>query len=221
MRRSVKASTPPDFPRRRARALATRRRVLGAARALFVERGYIGTTITAIAERADVSPETIYATFGTKRAVLSELVDISISGDDSAPPVLEQEWVHELRAESDPRQRARMLAARGRAILERRNEVDEVVRGAATADPEIATLRDRGAMERYAGQRELLRIVVGATGLGDGLDIGTATDVLYAIGSPETYRLLVVDRGWSPERFEQWYGDTIERLILAPLGRTG
>lgn len=216
MPQPVKSSTAQDFPRRRARALATRTRVLAAARTLFVERGYVGTTITAIAECADVSPETIYATFRTKRAVLSELVDVSISGGVSAPPILEQEWVQELRAESDPYRRARLLASRGRAILERRSEVDEIVRGAAAADPEIAILRDRGAAERYAGQRELLRIVVGATGLRDGLDIEVATDVLYAIGSPETYRLLVFDRGWDPERFEQWYGDTIERLILAP-----
>lgn len=218
MPRPVKSSTAQDFPRRRARALATRTRVLAAARTLFVERGYVGTTITAIAECADVSPETIYATFRTKRAVLSELVDVSISGAVSAPPILEQEWVKELRAESDPCRRARLLASRGRAILERRSEVDEIVRGAASADPEIATLRDRGAAERYAGQRELLRIVVGATGPRAGLDIEVATDVLYAIGSPETYRLLVFDRGWDPERFEQWYGDTIERLILAPPG---
>ncbi len=79
--------------------------------------------------------------------------------------------------------------------MERRSEVDEIVRGAASADPEIATLRDRGVAERYAGQRELLRIVVGATGLRDGLEIEVATAVLYAIGSPETYRLLVFDRG--------------------------
>ena len=111
-----------------------------------------------------------------------------------------------------------MLAGQGRSILERRSAVDEVVRGAASADPEIAALRDLGKAQRFAGQREILRIVVGSTGLREGIDLETAADILYAVGSPETYRLLVVDRGWSGSRFERWYGDTLERLLFATVG---
>jgi len=212
----VKPSSRPDFPRRRARARATRIRVLDAARVLFIERGYVATTIDAIAERADVSPETIYAVFGTKRSLLAGLVDASIAGDVDATPILEREWVQEMRGEPDPGRRLRMLAGHGRLILERRAAIDEVVRGAASADPEIAALRDLGMEQRFAGQRELLRVVVGATGLREGLDLDTAAAVLYAIGSPETYRLLVVDRGWGGDRFERWYGETLERLLLDP-----
>ena len=212
----VKQSRTSEFPRRRERARATRMRVLDAARALFIERSYVATTIDAIAERADVSSETIYSTFGNKRALLSELVDVSIAGDVNATPILERDWVREMREEPDPRRRLRMLARQGRSILERRSAVDEVVRGAAAADPDIAALRDLGKVQRLAGQREFLRIVVGSTGLREGMDLETAADILYAIGSPETYRLLVVDRGWSGARFERWYGDTLERLLLDP-----
>lgn len=212
----VKPSRTHDFPRRRERALATRRRVLDAARTLFIERGYVATTIDAIAERADVSPETVYSTFGNKRSLLSELVDVSIAGDVDAPPILHQDRVQTMREEPDPHRRLRMLASYGRSILERRAAVDEVVRGAAAADPDIAALRDLGKVQRFEGQRELLRIVVGATALREGMDLETACDVLYAIGSPETYRLLVVDRGWTGSRFERWYGETLERLILEP-----
>ena len=98
--------------------------------------------------------------------------------------------------------------------------MDEVVREAASADPDIAALRDLGKAQRFAGQREFLRIVVGSTGLREGMDLETASDILYAVGSPETYRLLVVDRGWSSSRFESWYGDTLERLLLSPVGVT-
>jgi AcrR family transcriptional regulator len=205
-----------DFPRRRERARATRFRVLDAARALFVERGYVATTIDAIAERADVSPETIYARFGNKRTILSDLVDVSIAGDDVAAPILERDWVQEMRDQLDPHRRLRMLAGRGRSILERRAAVDDVVSGAAAADPDIAALRQVGKVQRHAGQRELLRIVVGAGGLREGLDLESAADILYAIGSPETYQLLVTDRGWSPSRFEAWYGETLDRLLLSP-----
>ncbi|HEX5148240.1 MAG TPA: helix-turn-helix domain-containing protein [Candidatus Limnocylindrales bacterium] len=205
-----------EYPRRRERARATRARVLDAARELFGERGYGATTIDAIAARADVSPETIYAAFGNKRAVLSGLVDVSVAGGVGAAAVLEQDWVQDLRDEPDLRRRIRILATNGRAILERRAAVDEIVRGAASADPEIAALRDRGKTQRYAGQRELLALVAGTAGLRAGLTLGVAADVLYAIGSPETYGLLVVERGWSGARFERWYAETIERLLFAP-----
>lgn len=213
---SVKSSSPDRYPRRRERARATRARVLEAALALFVERGYVATTINAIAERADVSPETVYSTFGTKRSLLSELVDISIAGAVDAPPILQHDRVQTIRAEPDPHRRIRLLAGYGRSILERRAAVDDIVRGAAAADPEIAALLERGKVQRFEGQRELLRIVVGATSLRDGMDLETAADILFAIGSPETYRLLVVDRGWDATRFERWYGETLERLILEP-----
>jgi len=216
MLESVKHRRAYDSPRRREQARATRHAVLEAARGLFIERGYVGTTIEAIAAGANVAPETVYAVFGTKRSLLSELVDVSIAGSDSAPPILQQDPVQQIRDEPDPHRQIRLLASLGRSILERRAAVDEVVRGAAAADPEIASLRDLGKAQRFASQRALLRMVVGAAGLRQGLDVETAADVLYAIGSPETYRLLVIDRGWSGPRFERWYAETLERLLLEP-----
>jgi len=205
---------PYDSPRRRAQAGATRRAVLEAARALFLEQGYVATTIDAIAAAAAVSPETVYARFGNKRTLLARLVDVSIAGDDDAPPILQQDWVQRMRDEPDVRRRIRILAGNGRAILERRAAVDEVVRGAAAADPEMAALRELGKAQRHAGQQELLRIVMGEAALRTGLDIDSAADVVYALGSPETWQLLVVDRAWTADRFERWYGDAIERLLL-------
>jgi hypothetical protein len=146
------------------------------------------------------------------------LVDVSIAGGDDAPPVLEQAWVKSIREEPDPHRRLQILARNGRMLLERRAAVDEVVRGAAAADPEIAELWERGKSDRFAGQRMLLQLVLGETTLPEGLDFDTAVDVLYAVGSPETYRLLAVDRGWSASRFERWYGETLERLLLRAVG---
>jgi len=212
----VKAHRAYDSPRRREQARATRRAVLEAARALFIAGGYVATTIDAIAHGARVSTETVYGIFGTKRSLLSELVDVSIAGSDDARPILEQAWVREMRDEPDLRRRLQILATSGRMILERRAAVDEVVRGAAAADPEIMTLSDRAKSQRFIGQRELLRIVIGGGALRAGLDLETAADILYAVGSPDTYRLLVVDRGWTSSRFERWYGETLERLLVAP-----
>ncbi len=189
--------------------------MLEAARELFLERGYVATSVNAIAERADVAPETIYSTFGTKRALLGEVVDVAIAGDPDAPPVMDQAWVTELRTEPDIRRRLAILASNGAALLARRAAIDGVVSAAAASDPEIAALRDVGKAQRLAGQRALLGMVIGSSRLRDGLDLDMAADTLYAIGSPETYRLLVIDRGWTTERFARWYAETLERLLLA------
>jgi AcrR family transcriptional regulator len=109
--------------------------VLDAARELFAEHGYVATTIGAIAARAGVSPETVYAAFGNKRSLLSGLPDVAIAGDDAPVPILERSWVKELRAEEDPGRRLRLLARNGRLILERTAPVYEVLRGAAPPTP--------------------------------------------------------------------------------------
>jgi AcrR family transcriptional regulator len=204
-----------DSPRRRGQALATRRAILDAARGLFVDAGYVATTIDAVAARAGVSSETVYATFGNKRSLLSHSVDVSIAGDAAPVPILERSWVREMREETDPQRRLRILARNGRLILERTAPIYEVLRGAASADPQIASLLERNKAQRFAGQRELLRVLAEGFPLRDGLAVKTAVDILFAIGSPETYRLLRVDRGWSADRFEDWYADALTRLLFA------
>ncbi len=201
-------------PRRREQAAATRRAVIEAARELFVQRGYVATTVDAIAARARVSPETVYATFGTKRALLAELAGVTATGDDPAPPILERAWVRRLRTEPDLHRRLLRLARETASGVRRRAAVDEVVRGAAGADPEIAGLWERVRRDRLAMQRAVLEIVLGDAPVPRGLDLEMAAGVLHAIGSPETYRLLVVDRGWTDDRFERWLGATLARLLI-------
>jgi AcrR family transcriptional regulator len=215
MSKAVKRRRTYDSPRRREQAWATRRAILQAARELFVQRGYVATTIDAIAASAGVSPETVYATFKNKRSLLSQVIDVSMAGDDAPVPILERNWVQTMRDEPDPRRRLHILARNGRLILERTAPIREVLRGAAVVDPEMACLWELNKAQRFAGQRELLRILTERTPLREGLTAKKAADVLFAIGSPETYRLLVVDRGWSADRFERWYADTLARLLLA------
>lgn len=215
MSRTVNPRRAYDSPLRQAQARATRRSILDAARELFIERGYVGTTLQAIAARVGISPATVYAAFLNKRTLLSALVDVSIAGDDAPVPIRDRAWVQEMRAEADLQLRLRILARNGRLILERRAPIDQVLQAGAGADPDIAVLWEHGKAQRLAGQRDLLRIVAGAGGLRDGLRFADAVDTLYAIGSPETYRLLVTDRGWSGARFERWYAETLARLLFA------
>ncbi len=215
MPRAVKPRRSYDSPRRREQASATRQAILEAARELFVANGYVSTTIGAIAAGANVSPETVYATFKNKRSILSRLLDVSMAGDDAPVPILERSWVQEMRDEPDPQRQLRILARNGRSILERTAPIHEVLRGAAAADPQIASLWELNKVQRFAGQRELLRILAGRSPLREGLTAKAAADILFTIGSPETYRLLVVDRGWSADRWERWYAETLARLLFA------
>ncbi len=202
-----------DSPQRREQAKATRRAILEAARSLFVESGYGTTTLQAIADAASVSVATVYATFGNKRTVLKELVDVSIAGDDEPVAIIDRPWVAELRAEPDRARRVRLFAASGRRILDRRSAVDAVVQAAAAGDAEIAELWDELRRQRREGQARLLALVAGPAGLRADLAAGEAADILYAAASPETYRTLVGERGWSPERFEAWTVEVIEGLL--------
>src|SRR5688500_1901579 len=209
MKRTVKPRRAYRSARREEQASATRRAILDAARELFLEGCYVKTPMQAIAERAGVSPATVYATFVTKRAVLSGLVDISIAGDDAPVPILDRAWVAELRGEPDLGRRIGLLAHHGRLMLERRAAIDEVLRAAAAADPEIAAMWEQAKAQRFIGQKVLLGIVGGPSLP----PTGEAVDAIYAIGSPETYGLLVRDRGWSPARFEKWCAKSLAGLI--------
>ncbi len=210
----VKARRRYESPQRQEQARTTRLAILEAAHALFVQHGYGATTLQGIADRASVSVATVYAAFGNKRTVLKELVDVSIAGDDEPVPIADRDWVADLAAEPDRHQRIRMLAAGGRRILERRAAVDAVVDAAGATDPEIRALSNEMRRQRREGQARLLALVAGADGLRPGLEPEEAADILYAIASPETYRLLVEQRGWTPERFEQWLAETEERLLF-------
>ncbi len=187
--------------------------MIDAARGRFLADGYVATTIAGIATAASVSPETIYAIFGTKRNLLTAVVEASIAGGPEAGAIGEQAWVAELRTDPDLRRRIGILAVNGARILGRRAGLDAVVDAAAAADSEVANLAARLRAERHAGQRVLLALVL-ADDAPDSLDFDAAADTLFAIGSPEVYRLLVHDRGWSEERFAAWYRAALERLLL-------
>ena len=120
-----------------------------------------------------------------------------------------------MRDEPDPMQRLEILGRNGRLILERIAPVYEVLRGAAAADPEITALWKGYKAQRYEGQRVLLGILLQPGSLRAGLTMSAAADILFTIGSPETYMLLVHDRGWSGEQFDRWYRESLARLLLA------
>ncbi|MYY13952.1 TetR family transcriptional regulator [Streptomyces sp. SID4919] len=130
----------------------TRRRMLDAAARLFVERGWTGATVEDIARAAEVGVQTVYFTFGTKRALLGEVLDTAIAGDADPAATLDRPWAREVVAEPDPAAQLARQAAGARRVLERAAPVLEVVRTAATAEPELAALWRTNLEQRHTVQ---------------------------------------------------------------------
>jgi AcrR family transcriptional regulator len=188
--------------------------VVDAARELFLERGYASTTVEAISERADVPPATLYRLFASKLGVLRQLLDVSIAGDDQPGAVRDRPDVAPVFAATDPVDVLRGAAGITTAINQRTNDVYGVLVGAAGSDPEAAALLADIREQRDQGQRQIVRALQRMHALRDGIKTRDADDRVHALMSPEVYRLLVVDRGWSSERYREWLASTLAEQLL-------
>ncbi|MEW2635514.1 helix-turn-helix domain-containing protein [Streptomyces sp. NPDC048389] len=199
------------------KARRTRQRMLDAAARLFAEKGWTGTTVEDIARTAEVGVQTVYFTFGSKRALLKELVDTTVAGDSDPVATLERPWARKVLDEPDPAAQLALQAAGARRILERAAPILEVVRGAATADPEIAELWQVNHEQRHAVQLHFAEALLAKAGgaLRHDYDSATAADITMTALGPETYGLLVTRRGWTPARWEQWAADALVRQLLS------
>lgn len=188
--------------------------MLDAARELFIARGYGATTLVDVAAAAGVAVQTIYFTFGNKRSLLKELVDVTIAGDDEPVATLDREWFRAgIEAPTADEHLRRHVAGTTR-VLDRVAPIIQMVELAAGSDPEIGGLWP-DTDPRYTVQSAAARSLVAKPGARPGLTAGDAADVLYGILSPELYLLLVRDRGWSPERYERWALDTLHPQLCA------
>ena len=192
-----------------ARTRLARRAVIDAARSLFLDHGYATTTIAAISRAADVPEPTVYRLFSSKLGVLKALLDVSIAGDDQPVAVGDRPDVAALFDEPDPHQALARFAAITAAINLRTNDVYSVLRGAADADHEAAELLGTLRQQRDHGQSHVVRVLHRAHALRAGLREQEAADIVHAIMAPEVYRLLVHDRGWTPDHYQQWATRTL------------
>ena len=192
-----------------ARTRLARRAVVDAARSLFLERGYQATTIDAISERSDVPAATVYRLFSSKLGILKALLDVAIAGDDRALSVQERPQIAALFAETDPEKLLAGFASFSVAINTRSSEVYRILSSASGSDPAAAALFADYLHTRDAGQGRIARSLARAGALRPGLRERDAADLIHALMSPELYRLLVIDRGWRPDRYEQWLARTL------------
>jgi AcrR family transcriptional regulator len=213
---------PDPVKRRRAynselrsqQAAQTRRKILQAAQELFETEGYAATSIAAIATAAGVSLKTVYLAFETKSGLLRALWHLLLRGERDNAPVAEQSWYRAVLEEPDPDRQLRLNIRNSLIVKTRAGKMLDVIRSAASADPEIGSLWARIQTEFHDNQRAIVQSIADKQALGTHLDVASATDILWALNHPNLYMLLAGERGWSPERYEHWLSDLLCAQIL-------
>jgi AcrR family transcriptional regulator len=212
---AVKPKRRYESPRRREQAAATRTQILQAAQRLFEKQGYGVTTMAGIASEAGVALKTVYVAFETKSGVLRALWHLLLRGDEENVPVDQRDWYQEVLAEREPERKLRLGAHQSRLVKQRAARLMSVIREGAPTDPDIEALWNRIQSDFYENQRVIVESF-DSKALRRGLDVTTATDILWTLNHPDVWHLLVGERGWTPERYEQWFADTVIAQLLKP-----
>jgi AcrR family transcriptional regulator len=204
----MKEVKPDRVPLRQRQALETRRSIARAARSLFAERGYAATSIEAVAQEAGVAARTVYATFGSKKAILAAICE------DWLTEAGVMETVADGLAERDLRRRLALVAYSSRRQWESERGVTSMLEGAAASDAEVARMLAGWKNDRA---RSLHAIVAGLeSDLRSGIDANQAGAIIRALTSADVYLELVVGEGWTPSEYEEWLGGLLVNILLPP-----
>ncbi|MGN9913832.1 TetR/AcrR family transcriptional regulator [Phytohabitans sp. LJ34] len=216
MSEDVKPRRRYDSSRRQAQAAQTRQDVLAAAREAFLEHGYTGTTLAAIAKAAGVVVETIYRGFGGKAGLFKAVVEAAVAGGTARAevPVDERPAVRALIDEPDPRRQLERYAATQPGIHHRMGPLMRVLATAAATDSELARVQREMDDFRLAGLGRFAQLLADRGALRPGLSVEQARDILWTLASHATYDQLVTQRGWSTEDYQTWLAETLCRTLL-------
>jgi AcrR family transcriptional regulator len=205
----------PVKTRKQLAAEETQRVIVEAASRLFLEHGYHATSVSRIASEAGVVPQTIYNAVGSKRDVLSRVLDFAAAGERSPVPV-PQFMREQAEAERDPRRILAQLVEFWRDAFPRTAPVFRIIREAAAADPEVAALERSRAAERLSNYGHAAKLLAERNALRSDLSIEQAAASIFAIGNSEAYRALVLDGDWTDDEWAHWAQETLQNALLKP-----
>jgi AcrR family transcriptional regulator len=201
--------------RRAAQARRTRQRVLGAATAVFLARGYAGATIAAIAAGAAVSVPTVEALFGTKAGLLKAAIDVAIAGDDEPVPVLDRSWAADAMAAGTVEELLSIVAGVvGPAQARSAGLVLALFEGSST-DAELAGLAARMTAQRAVTAGWLVDAVTRNAPLRAGCTRQEAVDTVWVLMDPAVFDRLTRQRHWTQEHYQGWFARSVRRLLVA------
>ena len=198
---------------RESQARATRRAVVNAARDLFVELGWSGTTIDAVAARAGVSRKTVFTSVGGKAALLKLALDWALVGDDEPVPLEERQVLAEMDQQTDPRALVARWARFVAELEERAAPLAAVLVVAADADPEAAGVHAVSERNRLRGAEFIVARLTAINGLRPGVTAERAVAAALVLMDPSIHRTLVSEHGWTRGEYADW----IERNAVAEL----
>jgi AcrR family transcriptional regulator len=215
MAKSNSSKRKYDSTRRQAQADETRRQILEAARKLFMERGYAGATIDAIATEAKVAPETVYAVFRNKKRILINLMNVSSPGSaEEAIPMLQRAGPQAVSQEHDQRRQLQMFAQVVANNLAQVAPVSEILVNAAKTERDVHRIMQRLINQRLEHMKFAVQQIAPNGPFREKVDEAYATDIVWTLTSPEVFLLLTRDRGWSKEKYAQWLADALIRVLL-------
>jgi AcrR family transcriptional regulator len=206
---------PYNSTLRAEQARTTRARIIEAARELFTEHGYPTTTLDQVSGRAGVATDTVLHVFGSKKGLLTAILDVVVGGDDAPVPVLDREGPQAMRLESDQHRQVLMFAAGMTDQLERLRPMDDILRSAAAVDAEARALReDLQLRQRRDAMTQVATWIAANGGLRDGMSIDDAAAVIWTLTSPEVHQLLRHYCAWGPAQYQTWLADTLTHSLL-------
>ena len=208
---------PYDTSRRAERTQASKRAVVEAAHELFLARGFADTTVDAISAASRVPIATVYRLFKTKTAILKQVIDTAVVGDDAPVPLGDRSVVKDAQAADDPKAMTAAWAHVARQVFDNTAALRLVLRVAAALDTEAAALQDSIEDQRRVGQARVARALADKGFLAPGLKEAEARDIVYALMSIDTFRILRLEQRWSGARYERWLANALYRLLVAPI----
>jgi AcrR family transcriptional regulator len=203
--------------RRQEHAELTRLAVIEAAHRLFVAQGYTSTSIREIASEARVSEQTVYRIFGDKAELLRTVILAAVTGPDDARALRESDRMETLAAATTAAERLRVVAGWARESYERGlAQLESIVQSAASAsaDRRVAELARFIAEQRYEDTRSLVHAILGGARLPIGVEVTDVVDYVYAVESSAVYTTLTADRGWTTDKYVEWFVRLFETMFL-------
>jgi AcrR family transcriptional regulator len=201
---------------RQAQVAHTEQRILAAATELFLESGYLATTLEAVARRARLATRTVYLRFGTKAALFKRVVDVAIVGDTEPVDVLGRDWVRAALTAPTAAERIAASAAAGRQIMQRTGALFAVAQQAAAVEPLIAGFWQQGR-EQSRRVHALFWTRMAEDGLLDpAVDLAWLIDTTGILAAAETYLLVTRMVGWDLDAYERWLARTLSQLMASP-----
>ncbi len=194
-------------PGRDQRALETRQRISEAALSLFSEHGFADTTVASIAAQAGVAAPTVYATFGSKGAIVRALLEQMQHNADGAG------WARRIATETNPHAKLAAFASWTTVMFSSSKAIIKAAAGAAS-DPMISELGEEGNRHRRDGLRTVIGTLAHTHALLVGLTEERALDRAWMLTGVELYLSATDGCGWTDQEYEQWLGALLHQQLL-------